>query len=168
MGCYNSSTMSANILTYISIIASGIALILAIYSIINSRGSRSLRKYFRNRDNQPENLEEVMEQIIERLTHLGNHADQTTTDLTALSNQLNTATQHVGILRYNSNGDDGGNLSFSAALLDASQSGIVLTSLHGRQNSRIYAKVITEGASESTLSEEEREALIRAITANKN
>ncbi len=166
--CYNSSTMSANILIYISIIASGIALILAIYSIISSRGSRSLRKYFRTAGNQPENLEEMMEQIIERLTHLGSHADHTTETVNALGNQLNTATQHVGILRYNSNGDDGGNLSFSAAFLDASQSGIVLTSLHGRQNSRIYAKVITGGSSESTLSDEEREALIIAITANKN
>ncbi len=125
-----------------------------------------LKKYFR-KENQPENLEEVVEHIIAKLTQLDDHAAKTSATLENISDQLNTATQHVAIIRYNSNGDDGGNLSFSAAFLDAHQSGIVLTSLHGRQNNRIYAKVITSGASESTLSEEEREALINALTQPK-
>ena len=158
--------MSANILVYISLIVSTISIILAVFAMINTQQSRALKKYFRKYE-QPENLEEVVEHIITKLSELDDHAGRTNTNLEALRNQADSATQHVGIVRYNSNGDDGGNLSFSAALLDAYQSGIVLTSLHGRQNNRIYAKVIVEGASESTLSEEERDALLMALTKNK-
>ncbi len=157
--------MSANILIYISLTASGIALILGIFAVVSAGQHRALKKYFR-KENQPENLDEVVETIISKLTELDDHAHRTNTTLSNLAAQTDTATQHVGIIRYNSNGDDGGNLSFSAALLDAHQSGMVLTSLHGRQHNRIYAKVIKEGASESTLSEEEREALISALTKN--
>lgn len=154
--------MGVNILVYISLIASGIALALGIYATIASGQMRALRKLFGH--HKPDNLDEVVEQIVNSITQLDSHARQTEIDLEKISNQLNTATQHVGIIRYNSNGDDGGNLSFSAAFLDAHQSGIVLTSLHGRQNNRIYAKAIIRGASESTLSEEEREALMNALT----
>lgn len=154
--------MRANILVYISIIASAVAIALSAYAIIASGQMRALRKLFGH--HKPDSLDEVVEQIVTSITQLDSHARQTEADIEKIINQLNTATQHVGIIRYNSNGDDGGNLSFSAAFLDAHQSGIVLTSLHGRQNNRIYAKAISQGASESTLSEEEREALINAIT----
>ena len=155
--------MSATILAYIGLGVAGIALILGIYAIISVGQVRKWRKIF-SVASEPENIEEVMEQVAKRLEQLDEASEQTTITLEAIAKQLNTATQHVGIVRYNGNGDDGGNLSFSAALLDAHQSGIVITSLHGRANSRIYAKVIMNGASEQTLSEEEREALIQALT----
>lgn len=155
--------MSDSILVYISLAASGIALITGIFAIVASRQMRKWRKYF-DAENHPENLEEIIEQIANKLKKFDAHSDQTNSTLEAISDQLNLATQKVGIIRYNGNGDDGGNLSFSLALLDAHQSGIILTSLHGRQNNRIYAKVIINGASESTLSEEEKEALIQALT----
>jgi hypothetical protein len=159
--------MSDAVLIYISLGASGIALILSIFSAISSGQLRAWKRYFRA-DNHPENLEEIVEQITNKLRKLDDDSDRTKLTLESLANQLNTATQHVGIVRYNGNGDDGGNLSFSAAFLDAHQSGIVLTSLHGRQQNRIYAKVVTDGASINTLSEEEREALIQAITNKHN
>jgi hypothetical protein len=159
--------MSPTILAYISVGTAGIALILAIYAIVAVGQVRKWRKIFsgtNSQENSPADLEEVIEQIAQRLSILDQASEQTTFTLEALATQLNTATQHVGVVRYNGNGDDGGNLSFSAAFLDAHQTGIVITSLHGRANSRIYAKVITSGASEQTLSEEEREALIQAVT----
>ena len=159
--------MSDTVLVYISLAASGIALISGIFAIVSSRQVRKWRQYF-DAENQPENLEEIIEQIAGKLKKFDAHAEQTNATLEALAKQLNTATQNVGIIRYNGNGDDGGNLSFSLALLDAHQSGIILTSLHGRQNNRIYAKAIINGASESTLSEEEKEALIQALTKKNN
>ncbi|HEX3100028.1 MAG TPA: DUF4446 family protein [Patescibacteria group bacterium] len=159
--------MSATVLTYISLGAAGISLVFGVYAVIAAGQARKWRKFFSGNEaaeNLPENLEDIIEKIAQRLKQLDESSDKTASTLEAITNQLNTATQHVGIIRYNGNGDDGGNLSFSAALLDAHQSGIVITSLHGRQNSRIYAKVIVSGASEQTLSEEEREALIQALT----
>jgi Protein of unknown function (DUF4446) len=157
--------MSASILDISAMVIAGIALILSIYAVIAVGQVRKWRKYFSS-DSEPENLEDIIETIAQRLELLDKADDRTVSTLEAIAKQLNTATQHVGILRYNGNGDDGGNLSFSAAMLDGAQSGIIITSLHGRQNSRIYAKVITRGASEQTLSEEEREALIQALTNN--
>lgn len=144
-----------------------IALILGIYAVAASGQSRKLRQIFsggNEGENLPENLEDIIEKIAQRLKLIDDTNEKTALSLEAIVKQLNTATQHVGIIRYNGNGDDGGNLSFSAALLNAHQSGIIITSLHGRANSRIYTKVITQGTSEQTLSEEEREAVIQAIT----
>lgn len=158
--------MSPTVLTYISLGVAVIALVFGIYAVIASGQTRKWRKIFSGSDPDdiPNNLEDIVEKIAQRLKLIDEANDKTALSLEAISKQLNTATQHVGIIRYNGNGDDGGNLSFSAALLDAHQSGIIITSLHGRANSRIYAKIITNRTSEQTLSEEEREALIQAVT----
>ena len=129
---------------------------------------RAWRKFFANPNEKPENLEDIIQQIVDKIYQLDASNLQTEKMLDGINQQLNTATQNVGIDRYNGNGDDGGNLSFSTALLDAHQSGILITSLHGRQQNRIYAKVVTKGASESTLSDEEKEALVQAITNGVN
>ncbi|MDI3280610.1 MAG: DUF4446 family protein [Bacillota bacterium] len=76
-----------------------------------------------------------------------------------------THLQRVGLVRYNAFPDMGSNQSFSLALLDAGGNGIVLTSLYGRSESRIFAKPILAGKSEYTLSEEEKEAIRQATTA---
>ena len=58
--------------------------------------------------------------------------------------------------------DTGGNLSFALALLDADDNGIVLSSLHSRQTTRVYIKAITAGQADQQLSEEESAALRQA------
>lgn len=69
----------------------------------------------------------------------------------------------VGMKRYNAFGERGNDLSFSLAILDANRSGMVLTSLHNRDNSFIYAKPIQEGNSQYPLSPEEQEAMTLAL-----
>jgi uncharacterized protein YlxW (UPF0749 family) len=155
--------MSTSILIYIALSASILSLILAIYAVVASGKVRAWRKFFGTKST-PESLEDIIEQLVDKLKQLELNGQKTETTLEAALNQLSKATQHVAVVRYNSNGDDGGNLSFSAALLDAHQTGIVITSLHGRQQNRIYAKEVTNGTSESTLSEEERDVLISALT----
>lgn len=68
--------------------------------------------------------------------------------------------QKVNILRFNPFSDTGGNQSFVIALLDRLNNGIILSSLHGRNQSRWYAKTIKNGlAVEHELSKEEQQAL---------
>ena len=50
------------------------------------------------------------------------------------------------------------------ALLNGQQTGMIITSLHGRENNRIYCKAIKEGQSVQPLNEEEQQALIEALT----
>lgn len=76
---------------------------------------------------------------------------------------LKGAIQKVGIVRYDAFDDVGGKISYSIALLDAKESGIVLSTINGRQESRSYAKPIIEGKSPHNLSGEEEKAIAKAL-----
>jgi uncharacterized protein YlxW (UPF0749 family) len=73
------------------------------------------------------------------------------------------AVQRVGLVRYDAFEDMGGQLSFSAALLDARGDGVVITSINGRQDTRCYAKAVRAGGSAHNLSEEEQQAIEEAV-----
>jgi len=79
---------------------------------------------------------------------------------------IDGSVQNVGLLRYDAFEDVGGRLSFSCAMLDDRGSGVVLTSINGRQETRVYAKPITEGRSSYNLSAEEEEAIRQALAAH--
>ena len=71
--------------------------------------------------------------------------------------------RRVGVLRYDAFEDVGGRLSFSCALLDEQGTGVVLTSINGRQETRVYAKPVAAGESTYNLSREEEEAIRQAM-----
>ena len=73
------------------------------------------------------------------------------------------AVRRVGLVRYDAFEDVGGRLSFSCALLDDHGNGVVMTSINGRQDTRVYAKPINEGHSSYNLSIEEEEAIRNAL-----
>jgi len=85
-------------------------------------------------------------------------------DLEALRADLAQALRHVAVVRYDAFGDMGGRLSFSAAIVDDHGDGVVLSSIHARGESRTYAKGITGGGSDTTLTPEEQQALSAART----
>jgi hypothetical protein len=80
-------------------------------------------------------------------------------DVSAVRSDLAAAVRHVAVVRYDAFGDMGGRMSFSAALLDDAGDGLVLTSINGRSETRNYAKGVTAGRSEQSLSPEEIEAV---------
>lgn len=68
--------------------------------------------------------------------------------------------QRVGVVRYNPFNDIGGSQSFVVALLDGDKSGVVITSLHTREGTRLFSKAIFEGSSvEGALTSEEERAI---------
>jgi len=67
--------------------------------------------------------------------------------------------QKVGFVRFNPFDDAGGNISFTLALLNAKDEGVVMSSLHGRDGTRVYAKAVKAGRSETQLTEEEMQAI---------
>ena len=73
--------------------------------------------------------------------------------------QLAMALRHVSVVRYDAFGDMGGRFSFSAALLDDAGDGLVLTSIHGRTETRTYVKGIAGGQADIELSPEELQAV---------
>jgi hypothetical protein len=78
--------------------------------------------------------------------------------------QIEAGLRRVALLRYDAFDDVGGRLSFSCALLDERGTGIVLTSINGRQDTRVYAKPVEGGSSTYNLSLEEEEAIARDHT----
>jgi len=73
------------------------------------------------------------------------------------------AMQKVGLVRYNPFEETGGNQSFALAMLDADGDGWVLSSLHARAGTRVYAKAVSAGRSDVALSDEETAALRQAL-----
>jgi hypothetical protein len=71
--------------------------------------------------------------------------------------------QHIGLVRFNPFDDTGSDQSFAIALLDDERDGIVISSLHGRSNTRVFAKPVTDGGSPHNLSEEEEQAIRIAV-----
>jgi hypothetical protein len=77
--------------------------------------------------------------------------------------QLADALRHVAVVRYDAFGDLGGRMSFTAALLDDSGDGLVITSINGRSESRCYAKGVKGGSGDAKLSPEETQAITLAL-----
>lgn len=69
------------------------------------------------------------------------------------------------VYRYNAFDDQGSDLSFSVAFLDEDQNGVVLSSIYGREESRTYAKPISQGASRYPLTGEETSVISEAAPA---
>jgi len=70
----------------------------------------------------------------------------------------------IGLAKFNPFGNVGSNQSFCMALLMGNKLGIILTSLHGRNGTRVYARQIDfERNKKEKLSEEEKEAIEKAL-----
>lgn len=116
-------------------------------------------------------LNGTSEQDLETLLLLqGARLESTQREVAALSTQVATLAQDaqlhvqkVATVRYNAFPDTGSDLSFAIALLDSHNDGLVLSSLYGRSESRIYAKPIQGGTSTYILSDEEKQALGKAM-----
>lgn len=80
--------------------------------------------------------------------------------------RIDGAVAYRALIRYDAYGEMSGRQSTSIALLDANRSGLVLSSIHHRDQARLYAKEVREGKPELELSPEEDEAIRRALEAD--
>ena len=83
--------------------------------------------------------------------------------MTAAEERLDGTIAHHAVVRYDAYGEMSGLQSTSIALLDANRSGVVVSSIHHRDQARVYAKQVHEGHSEIELSPEESEAVAVAL-----
>lgn len=104
--------------------------------------------------------------VTDRVTRLEQRSPVGEGDLADLRHDIAQALRHVAVVRYDAFGDMGGRLSFSAAIIDDAGDGIVVSSIHGRGESRTYAKGVVGGDADATLTPEERQALAAARTGS--
>lgn len=155
--------MDNSTLGLISIIIATLALSIAVVALAFSMKLKKWRKIF-DPEHQPDNLEEVLTSITNMVKkHSNDHATLAQT-VSEIETTLQTAFRYSSVIRFDSLSNDGGNLSFAIALLNGQQTGMIITSLHGRENNRIYCKAIKEGQSMQPLNDEEQEALMEALT----
>lgn len=113
-------------------------------------------------DDAPSFVEAVSRQA-QQVNAMRDEVDDLSALLSRTRVELADAVRHVSVVRYDAFGDMGGRLSFSAALLDDGGDGLVLTSIHGRSETRSYMKGIKAGKSEAPLSPEEQQAVAYAV-----
>lgn len=80
-----------------------------------------------------------------------------------LSNMQIRSFQRIGLVKYDAFDDSGDHLSFSLTLLDGENNGFVLSSLVGRETSRIYAKQVVNGLCRDSISSEEADSINMAL-----
>lgn len=113
--------------------------------------SLNIEDVLRSMQNHHDGLKEVVEE------HGGR--------ITAIEELVPKDLSKIGLIRFNPFSDAGGDQSFALALLNRESSGVVISSLYGREMSRMYAKPVEKGASRYQLSEEERQAIEQAVSA---
>ncbi|MEI7690317.1 MAG: DUF4446 family protein [bacterium] len=109
------------------------------------------------------NVYDYLESVVADNRKFNTRSEKVERGLDEIAAVMRKGFQKLGIVRYNPFHDTGGDMSFSVALLDLEDSGIVLTSIHGRQADRVYAKPIIKGKSTHNLSAEELEAIKKAL-----
>lgn len=111
--------------------------------------------FSKKQEAEPENIDDILMQFKELQKKFGKLSagfdDLKKTNLANL--------QKIAVVRFNPFAQTGGNQSFSLALLDGNDCGVVITSLFSRNENRVYGKPIKNGASEYALTDEEKQAI---------
>jgi hypothetical protein len=106
---------------------------------------------------------DVIYSLAEKIDGLADKQERLTLAGKRNRNLLGKTIRHTAIVRFDAFPEVGGRLSFAAAFLDEEGNGLVLSSINGRSEGRVYAKPIADRKSEYPLSEEEEAAIREAL-----
>jgi hypothetical protein len=108
-------------------------------------------------------LEDVLGSHLDRVRQVVRDVESVSARTASVERELVGTFSRIGLVRFNPFEDTGGNQSFALAMLDGNCDGFVVSSLHARAGTRLYAKSVSGGASDAALSDEEGEALRQAM-----
>lgn len=143
-------------------------ILLIAFLVVIIKMSKLNKKYkeFMQKLGNGSNIEEDLENYMYRVERVEKQNGEINNIIKGLDNDLEKCIQKIGIVRYNAFKDVGSDLSFTLAMLDENDDGIVLNGIYSREMSNIYAKPVEKGKSNYTLSEEEQEAIRKAVESN--
>ena len=127
---------------------------------------RKYRRLMRGTNNK--NLEELINFKLDEIDKSQMVANEALEKYDLLKNEIKSCVNKVAIMRYKAFEDVGSDLSFSIAILDDYNDGVMITSIYSRHDSTTYAKPIDKGISRYDLSEEENYVLKEAINKKIN
>ncbi len=152
-------------IAYIFIALLAMILILFIVVIVlmvrMSKLNKRLSRFMKGKDAQ--SLEKEIVGLYEDNKFLKNMVDSNKKDIRQLYKQLARAFQKIGIVKYDAYQQMGGLLSFSLALLDEDNNGLILNSVHSTEGCYTYTKEVRHGECSIELSNEEKVALDQAM-----
>ncbi len=108
------------------------------------------------------NLESILQQLTQMQEEISTQLKNLEARVVNCETQLPESIDRVTLVRYKAFSDVGGDLSFSLALLNQKGTGVVLTGIHGRSETRIYTKGVEFFESNYPLSEEEKQVINKA------
>ncbi len=152
-------TMSLDLIIIISAISFNLVFTLIVYLSM-----RRVIKHYNSLTNgvEPKNLIKALEGIQKTLSEHERGSIVTRKELSALEEKVKTHLQTLTLKRFNPFSDTGGDQSFLLAILDGNKDGIVITSLHSRENTRFYVKSVKGGVGlEHPLSSDEQKIIKR-------
>lgn len=150
---------------YIMITLGIITFLLFILVIILFKSLGNIEKKYRKmmRGVNSKNLEDLIEKYLDKVDEANNNSAKALEECIRIENHMKGCIQKVSVIRFKAFDDVGSDLSFSIALLDDNNDGVILTGIYGRQESTTYAKPIDKGISRYDLSDEELTVLNQAI-----
>jgi hypothetical protein len=154
--------MPAELLGPIAVAALVVALLSLLLSLYLGIRLRRASRHGRLPSTAVDHLDRELSEELRRVESLATTQAEHGVRLQLVEEQARRSVQRVGLVRYSPFEDTGSNQSFALALLDSEANGVVVSSLHSRQTTRLYLKSIVAGRSETALSGEESEALRRA------
>jgi len=112
------------------------------------------------------NMEELLETCISGTNSISSKNREIELKINTIERTLIQCVQKIGIVRFNAFDNVGSDLSFSIAILDNNDAGVVISGIYSRDSSSTYAKPISSGKSKYTLSAEEIHAIDIARKTN--
>lgn len=140
-----------------------VVFIMLIISTVNSRKIQKKYKAFMAKEDI--DVEHLLANYAKSVNEVKSEHNMMVAHITALEKQIKLCVQRVGVVRYNAIENVGADLSFAIALLDTNNTGVVINGIYSRNGSYTYAKPIVNAESTYKLSDEEKEAIQRAINA---
>lgn len=142
-----------------------VIIMLVIFITMLVRYSKLRRSYVQMlKGSEVPNLEKVMGNVHESIAELRKQQHITDDQIEQIKINMKLQKANVGILRYNGFDQQGSELSFSIAIVDHYLNGLVITGLHSREETYVYAKPVEQGDSTYALSPEEKEAISQAVS----
>lgn len=150
---------------YVTIALSVVSILLAVVLIIVLCKLKTLKRRVDalTRGKDTESLEDIIVNFLERVESLEEGEEITRAALNAIKDNLKITYQKTGLVKYDAFREMSGALSYSLALLDKENNGVLISSMYSREGCYTYAKEIIKGESKINLSEEEAEALKQAV-----
>jgi len=153
---------AADLLAVVGTAAGGVGILVAVLAHLRLRRLRRDYSVLQAGDSAESFVAAAARQV-EAVTRLRAQVSAVERRVSDLRLDLADALRHVAVVRYDAFRDMGGRMSFSAALLDDAGDGLVITAIHGRTETRSYAKGVKGGNSDQQLSPEERQAITFAM-----